>query len=183
VATTIPTSFPADVHPVLTRTHLATITEWYESTLRDSDKADGPEDVFWYDGQHTAYESVLRLLHGMPMNDLCRLCTPEAASPYCTGGHDAPEPDPEQSDPAALLAAAVSLLDRVQVRTVPAAATLVGALTDLRVIAHDLALNGPARQPTEAGIKHAHDTGLITDDEARIERALVAHDRTFGPGA
>ena len=67
MAHTIPTEFVGV--PEVTKERLDIIKEWYRSTLADSDKADTAEDESWYIGQALAFESALRLLHGMPMND------------------------------------------------------------------------------------------------------------------
>ena len=65
MATTTPTTFEGE--PTLTPEYVATITEWYHSSLGDSDKAADGEDASYYSGLADAFENVLILLHGMTL--------------------------------------------------------------------------------------------------------------------
>jgi hypothetical protein len=67
MATTIPTEFTG--HATCDTDKIATIREWYETNLGDSDKAAEGYDLGWYTGQAAAFEAVLCLLFNMPVSD------------------------------------------------------------------------------------------------------------------
>lgn len=70
MATTTPREFEGE--PRLTPDIVATITEAYRSNLGDSDKAAAGGDVEWYSGAAEAYEHVLALIHGVPVDEPAR---------------------------------------------------------------------------------------------------------------
>lgn len=74
MSTTIPTEFTGE--PTLTLEKIEAITGWYHETLGDSDKASSIEESVAYSAEADAFESVLRLLYDMPMNDDPIDCTP-----------------------------------------------------------------------------------------------------------
>lgn len=65
MATTTPTKFEGE--PTLTPEKVEVIKSWYETALRDEDKATDTEDNFFYEGYRAASEAILRLLHDMPI--------------------------------------------------------------------------------------------------------------------
>jgi hypothetical protein len=67
MATTIPTEFTG--HATCDTDKVAIIREWYETNLRDSDKAAEGYDLGWYSGQADAFETALRLLFNMPLEN------------------------------------------------------------------------------------------------------------------
>lgn len=68
MSTTIPTEFVGT--PTLDRDNVVeTIEQWYREALGNFDKASTVEEAENYETEYLAYESVLRLLYGMPMDD------------------------------------------------------------------------------------------------------------------